>query len=108
MTIAKLPMAKELAEFDCSDGPINEALVRDLVGGGFLVQQRNIVLVDGTGAGKSHLAIAIARSRARVKPRGSERFERVDIIRGPVRIREPVRGPHRGQPLHRCSNRPHT
>jgi DNA replication protein DnaC len=42
--------------------PINKALVNDLAGGEFIAQQRNAVLVGGTGSGKSHLAIAIARS----------------------------------------------
>jgi DNA replication protein DnaC len=36
--------------------------VRDLAGGGFIAQQRNAVLVGGTGTGKIHLAIAIARN----------------------------------------------
>jgi hypothetical protein len=40
----------------------NETLLRDLAGGGFLAQQRNSVLIGGTGTGKTHLAIAIARS----------------------------------------------
>jgi DNA replication protein DnaC len=62
MTIAKLPLAKDLTEFEFSEGPINEALVRDLAAGGFLAQQRNIVLVGGAGTGKSHLAIAVARN----------------------------------------------
>src|SRR5216684_8111208 len=34
-------------------------LVRNLVNGSFLLEQRNAVLVGGTGTGKSHLAIAI-------------------------------------------------
>jgi DNA replication protein DnaC len=59
--IAKLPLAKELSEFAFTDTPINEALIRDLATGGFLTQQRNVVLIGGTGTGKSHLAIAIAR-----------------------------------------------
>ncbi len=61
LTIAKLPLSKDLNEFDFSGTPINEALVRDLAGGGFLAEPRNAVLVGGTGTGKSHLAIAIAR-----------------------------------------------
>jgi hypothetical protein len=32
-----------------------------LDGGGFIAQQRNVVLVGGTSTGKTHLAVAIAR-----------------------------------------------
>ncbi|MGE5932779.1 ATP-binding protein, partial [Klebsiella quasipneumoniae] len=62
MTIAKLPLAKDIAEFAFDGTPINEGLVRDLAGGEFLAHQRNVVLVGGTGTGKTHLAIAIARA----------------------------------------------
>ena len=46
---AKLPLAKELADFDFAGGLINEGLVRELAVGTFLEQQRNAVLVGGTG-----------------------------------------------------------
>ena len=59
VTIAKLPLIKEIAEFDFTDTPINEALVRDMATGAFLDSQRNAVLVGGTGTGKTHLAIAL-------------------------------------------------
>ena len=62
VAIARLPLAKELSDFDFSDTPINEGLVRDLATGSFLQNQRNAVLVGGTGTGKSHLAVAIARA----------------------------------------------
>ena len=62
MTIAKLPMAKELADFDFSAGSVNEPLVRDLANGAFLEGKRNLVLVGGTGTGKTHLSVAIARA----------------------------------------------
>ena len=62
LTIAKLPLAKELADFEFAGTPINEALVRELAAGTFLANQRNAVLVGGTGTGKTHLAVAIARS----------------------------------------------
>ncbi|WP_039734061.1 ATP-binding protein, partial [Roseomonas sp. B5] len=52
VTIAKLPLIKEIAEFDFTDTPINEALVRDMATGAFLDSQRNAVLVGGTGTGK--------------------------------------------------------
>ncbi len=65
LTVAKLPLAKDVDDFAFKDTPINEALVRDLAGGGFIAQQRNVVLVGGTGTGKTHLAIAIARAASR-------------------------------------------
>jgi DNA replication protein DnaC len=70
LTIAKLPLAKDLDGFDFTGTPINEALVRDLATGSFLAEQRNAVLIGGTGTGKSHLAIAIARSCIRGGARG--------------------------------------
>jgi hypothetical protein len=68
LTIAKLPLAKDIDEFDFVGTPVNEALVRDLASGSFLAEQRNAVLVGGTG--KSHLAIAIARACFRDGARG--------------------------------------
>jgi len=62
ITIAKLPFAKEIEEFVFDETPINETLVRDLAAGDFLAHQRNLVLVGGTGTGKTHLAVGIARA----------------------------------------------
>ena len=79
LTIAKLPLAKDLDGFEFRDTPINETLVKDLAGGGFITQQRNAVLVGGTGTGKSHLAIAIARSCIRSGVRGRF-YNVVDLV----------------------------
>ena len=79
MTIAKLPLAKDLDDFKFEGSPVNEALVRDLAGGGFLADQRNVVLIGGTGTGKSHLAIAIARGCIRGGARGRF-FNVVDLV----------------------------
>src|SRR6476619_2111853 len=61
LTIAKLP------------------LVNDLASAGFIAQQRNAVLVGGTGTGKTHLAIAIARSCIRSGARGRF-YNVVDLV----------------------------
>jgi len=79
LTTARLPLAKELAEFDFGGTPINEALVRSLAGGAFLDQQRNVVLVGGTGTGKTHLCVAIARACIRAGRRGRF-FNVVDLV----------------------------
>jgi DNA replication protein DnaC len=79
MTIAKLPLAKDLEDFVFSGTPINEGLVRDLAGGEFLAQERNVVLVGGTGTGKTHLAIGIARACIRAGSRGRF-YNVVDLV----------------------------
>ena len=79
ITTAKLPLAKDIDDFEFTGTPINEALVRDLAGGGFVAAQRNAVLVGGTGTGKSHLAIAIARACIRGGARGRF-FTVVDLV----------------------------
>ena len=79
MTIAKLPLAKDLGDFVFDGSPVNEALVRDLASGAFLDAQRNAVLIGGTGTGKTHLAIAIARACIRAGARGRF-FNTVDLV----------------------------
>src|ERR1700744_3164276 len=70
ITTAKLPLAKDIDDFSFDGTPINETLVRGLLGGNFLAHQRNVVLVGGTGTGKMHIAIAIARACIRGCPSG--------------------------------------
>ncbi|MCH9753182.1 MAG: IS21-like element helper ATPase IstB [Alphaproteobacteria bacterium] len=79
MTIAKLPLAKELEEFDFEAAEVNETLIRDLANGDFLDHQRNLVLIGGTGTGKTHLAVSIARTCIRAGRRGRF-FNVVDLV----------------------------
>jgi DNA replication protein DnaC len=79
MTIAKLPLAKDVEDFVFDDTGINETLVRDLAAGNFMTTQRNIVLVGGTGTGKTHLAVAIAQACIRNGARGRF-FNVVDLV----------------------------
>ena len=48
ITIAKLPLAKDIDDFAFDDAPVNETLVRDLACGDYLAHQRKVVLVGGT------------------------------------------------------------
>jgi hypothetical protein len=68
MTLAKLPLAKDLKDFVFDGGPVNETLVHDLAGGNFLAHQRNCVLVGGTGTGKTHRDRPGLPSQRRARP----------------------------------------
>jgi DNA replication protein DnaC len=79
LAAAKLPVAKDLADFGFDGTPINETLVRELAAGAFLEQQRNAILIGGTGTGKTHIAIAIVRACVRRGARGRF-FNVVDLV----------------------------
>jgi len=79
LTVAKLPLAKDIEEFDFTGTPINEGLIRELATGNFVTDQRNVVLIGGTGTGKTHLAIAVARALIRNGTRGRF-FNVVDLV----------------------------
>jgi len=93
MTIAKLPLAKDIDQFDFTGTPINEGLVRELATGGFVADQRNVVLIGGTGTGKTHLGIAIARALIRGGTRGRF-FNVVDLVN---RLETETRGGKQGR-----------
>ena len=88
MTIAKLPLAKELAELSFDETPINAELIESLSGGTFLDDQRNLILVGGTGTGKTHIAIGIARNciRAGRKARFFNVVDLVNRLEGEVKL----------------------
>ncbi len=43
ITVAKLPLAKDIDDFDFTDTPVNEGLVRQLATGAFLAEQHGEV-----------------------------------------------------------------
>jgi len=65
MGLAKFSVDKDLDRFDFTVSPVNEMQVRHLYGGDFINDNTNIILFGGTGTGKTHLAIAIARQTIR-------------------------------------------
>ena len=69
VTIARLPLAKELADFNFSATPVNEPLIRELASAGFLAQQRNAVLVGGTGTCSATIWVEVVLPHPRMLPR---------------------------------------
>jgi len=65
MGLARFPVDKDLDRFDFTASPINEMQVRNLHEGRFLSDHTNVIMVGGTGTGKTHLAISIAKQNIR-------------------------------------------
>jgi DNA replication protein DnaC len=76
---AKFPVLKDLDSFVFGDTPVDEGQVRELANGDFLDAKRNIILIGGTGTGKTHLAIAIASGVIRTRARGRF-YNLVDLV----------------------------
>ena len=77
---ARFPVMKTLAEFDFAGSPVNAGAVRELHRGGFLAESRNVVLIGGTGSGKTHLAIAIGANCVREREARVRFFNTVDLV----------------------------
>jgi len=76
---ARFPVDKDLDRFDFAASPVNETQVRSLYDGRFLSDKSNVILVGGTGTGKTHLAIAIARQAVRNDKR-ARFFNLLDLV----------------------------
>lgn len=79
MGAAKFPISKGIDTFVFDGSPINQQQILSLYQSDFIGLCRNIVLVGGTGTGKSHLAIAIASNAIRHRRRGRF-FSVVDLV----------------------------
>ena len=77
--LAKFPVDKDLDSFEFSASPVHEPQVRSLYQGSFLSTCSNVLLIGGTGTGKTHLAIAFARNLIQQGQRGRY-FNVVDLV----------------------------
>jgi DNA replication protein DnaC len=76
---ARFPVLKDIDAFQFAGTPVDEGLVRELATGSFLDGCRNIILIGGTGSGKTHLAVGIASAVIRARARGRF-FNLVDLV----------------------------
>lgn len=62
---ARFPVIKDIDTFDFEALPAEEARIKTLCEGSFIANKTNVILVGGTGTGKTHISIAIARQMIR-------------------------------------------
>jgi DNA replication protein DnaC len=57
---AKFPLVKPLETFDLAAAPeLDIRLLRELAGGGYIQEHRNVIFLGRSGSGKTHLATAL-------------------------------------------------
>ena len=79
MGLARFPVDKDLDRFEFSASPVNEMQVRNLHEGRFLADHTNVIMVGGTGTGKTHLAISITKQNIR-NGRKARFFNVLDLV----------------------------
>jgi DNA replication protein DnaC len=79
MSLARFPVDKDLDRFDFTASPVNEMQVRNLNEGRFLSDHTNVIMVGGTGTGKTHMAISIAKQCIR-NGRKAKFFNVLDLV----------------------------
>ncbi|MBA3625242.1 MAG: ATP-binding protein [Methylibium sp.] len=80
MSTAKFPVHRDLAGFDFEVSPVDRKLVLQLAETSFTEAAHNIVLVGGTGSGKSHLATAIGVAAITQQAKRVRFYSTVDLV----------------------------
>lgn len=62
LRVAKFPVHRDLDSFLWPESPVLEQQIRQLATGAFMSEAHNLILVGGTGTGKTHLATALGVS----------------------------------------------
>ena len=77
---AKFPVHRDLAGFDFEASAVDQRLIAQLADGGFTETAQNIVLVGGTGTGKTHLATALGVSGISEHGQRVRFYSTVDLV----------------------------
>ena len=79
MRIARFPHHKDFATFDYGASSVKKEEIEQLCTGQFTLDAHNLVLVGGTGTGKTHIAIALAAALV-TKGKKARFHNAVDLI----------------------------
>ena len=59
LKVARFPVHRDLTGFDWAETPLPQAQIQQLASAAFMETAHNLILVGGTGTGKTHLATAL-------------------------------------------------
>jgi len=79
MKAARFPIHRDLTGFDWSETPLPQAQIEQLASASFMDSAHNLILVGGTGTGKTHLATALGVSAIHQDKR-VRFFNAVDLV----------------------------
>ena len=80
MSSAKFPIHRDLLGFDFGQSKVDQQLVNNLATMKFTDAAQNLVLVGGTGTGKTHLAIALGVSGIQHHSKRVRFFSTVELV----------------------------
>lgn len=80
LTGAKFPIHRTLADFDFSQSKVDRALISQLSSLSFTEAAHNVVLIGGTGTGKSHLATALGVAGITLHSKRVRFFSTVELV----------------------------
>ena len=80
MHTARFPIHRNLAGFDFSQSKVDESLIERLATMQFTDAAQNVVLVGGTGTGKTHLATAIGVAGIQYHGKRVRFYSTVDLV----------------------------
>ncbi len=84
MRIAKFPHHKDFATFDYNAAAVRQAQIEPFCSGQFTQDAHNLILVGGTGTGKTHIAIALGTTLIN-QGKKVRFFNAVDLINALIR-----------------------
>jgi DNA replication protein DnaC len=59
LSAAKFPIHRDMVGFEWQESPVSQAQIQQLASAAFMEEAHNLILVGGTGTGKTHLATAM-------------------------------------------------
>lgn len=80
MHSARFPVHRDLAGFEFEQSKVDRSLIDDLAGMSFTEQAHNVVLIGGTGTGKTHLATALGIAGITQHSKRVRFYSTVDLV----------------------------